>query len=69
MLDAADFDVMFFGINAGYDYEPSETGLALSAERTALYQECAKRRMAITVMKPYNNGQLLDARLSPLDGL
>lgn len=65
MLDAGSFDVMFFGINAGYDYEVSGGGLVLSPERTALYQECAKRGMAITVMKVYNNGQLLDGRLSP----
>lgn len=65
MLDAGRFDVMFFGINAGYDYEVSGDGLVLSPERTALYQECAKRGMAITVMKAYNNGQLLDGRLSP----
>ncbi|MDL2225478.1 aldo/keto reductase [Eubacteriales bacterium OttesenSCG-928-M02] len=64
-LDVADFDAMFFGINAGYDYEPSDDGLVLSAERTQLYQECEKRRIAITVMKAYNNGQLLDERTSP----
>lgn len=65
MLDVGEFDVMFFGVNAGYDYEASDGALALSPERTALYQECAKRGMAITVMKAYNNGQLLDGRLSP----
>lgn len=65
MLDAGPFDVMSFDINAGYDYEVSGDGLVLSPEKTALYQECAKRGMAITVMKAYNNGQLLDARLSP----
>lgn len=64
-LDAAKFDVMFFGINAGYDYEPKGSGLVLSEERTRLYQECQKRGMAITVMKAYGNGQLLDARTSP----
>lgn len=65
MLDAGSFDVMFFGVNAGYDYEVSGGGLVLSPERTALYQECARRGVAITVMKVYNNGQLLDGRLSP----
>ena len=65
MLEAGSFDVMFFGVNAGYDYEASGGGLVLSPERTALYQECARRGMAITVMKVYNNGQLLDGRLSP----
>lgn len=65
MLEMADFDVMFFGVNAGYDYEPEGDGLVLSWERTALYQECAKRGMGITVMKAYGNGQLLSPRLSP----
>jgi len=65
MLQVADFDAMFFGINAGYDYEAQGDGLALSKERTQLYMECEKRGMAITVMKAYNNGQLLDARTSP----
>lgn len=64
-LDAADFDAMFFGVNAGYDYEPSEDGIVLSRERSELYRECAKRGISITVMKAYNNGRLLDARLSP----
>ena len=65
MLDIGEFDVMFFGVNAGYDYEASDGKLSLSPKRTALYQECAKRGIAITVMKAYNNGQLLDGRLSP----
>ena len=64
-LDAADFDAMFFGVNAGYDYEMSDEGLVLSEERSELYRECAKRGISITVMKAYNNGQLLDERLSP----
>lgn len=64
-LNAADFDVMFFGVNAGYDYEPLGNGLVPSEERAALYRECARRGMGITVMKAYANGQLLDARVSP----
>lgn len=65
MLDVADFDVLFFGVNIGYDYEPAGSGLRLSAERKELYQTCAKRGIAITVMKPFGNGQLLDDRVSP----
>ena len=65
MLSIADFDVLFFGVNIGYDYEPSEAGLVLSRERKELYQTCAQRGIAITVMKPYNNGQLLRAKTSP----
>lgn len=59
------FDAMFFGVNAGYDYEPSGDGLVLSRERSDLYRECAKRGISIMVMKAYSNGRLLDARLSP----
>lgn len=65
MLKEADFDVVFLGVNAGYDYESKGDVLELSGERARLYIECEKRGMAITVMKAYNNGQLLDARTSP----
>ncbi len=64
-LEVADFDAMFFGVNAGYDYEPSDSGLAPSEERIRLYGECEKRKTAITVMKVYNNGQLLNPLTSP----
>ena len=64
-LEKHDFDAMFFGINAGYDYEPYENGLRISQERVKLYELCHKRGTAITVMKVYNNGQLLDQRFSP----
>ena len=64
-LDVADFDAMFFGINAGYDYDAGVTGLVPSGERMELYRECKKRNMAITVMKVYGNGQLLSSKTSP----
>ena len=65
MLDLANFDNLFFGINAGYDYEPCETGLQVSGERADLYEKCASMGVTITVMKVYNNSQLLDKRFSP----
>lgn len=64
-LEKYDFDAMFFGVNAGYDYEPCESGLRVSKERVKLYELCRDRGTAITVMKVYNNGQLLDKRFSP----
>lgn len=64
-LDVADFDAMFFGVNAGYDCEPSEDGIVFSGERMELYRECEKRHMAVIVMKVYGNGQMLDEKLSP----
>lgn len=38
-LDAADFDVMFFGVNAGYDYEMSDEGLGESEELPVDFNE------------------------------
>lgn len=64
-LEKYDFDVLFFGVNAGYDYEPSENGLKISEERNRLYNLCKERSTSIIVMKVYNNGQLLDKRFSP----
>lgn len=64
-LEKYDFDAMFFGINAGYDYEPCENGLKVSTERVKLYELCRERNTAIAVMKVYNNGQLLGKRFSP----
>lgn len=64
-LEKYDFDAMFFGVNAGYDYEPCEEGLRVSEERLRLYNLCKERDTAITVMKVYNNGQLLNQRFSP----
>ena len=66
LLDIAEPDVLFLGLNAGTDYETAEDGgLVVSEERMDLYRECAKRGIAITVMKVYDNNRLLDARTSP----
>lgn len=64
-LEKYDFDAMFFGVNAGYDYEPCDSGLQVSQERLNLYSLCRDRGTSIIVMKVYNNGQLLDSRTSP----
>ena len=40
--------------------------LMLSDTRMKLYQECSKRGIGITVMKPYGGGQLLNDHTSPL---
>ena len=65
MLDVADFDVLFFGVNAGFDLQPYGNTLTVSEARKDLYATCSKRGIAITAMKPYNNGRLLDAKRSP----
>ena len=65
LLDIVEPDVLFLGLNAGTDYEAAEDGLVISEERMELYRECAKRGIAITVMKVYDNNRLLDGRTSP----
>lgn len=64
-IETGEIDVFMFSLNAAYDFEPSRGKLALSHERTELYRECEKRGIGITVMKPYDGGQLLNAKISP----
>lgn len=64
-IETKEIDLFMFSLNAAYDFEPSHGKLALSHERMALYRECEKRGVGITVMKPYNGGQLLNAKTSP----
>lgn len=65
LIDTGLVDVFMLSINAAYDLEPDQGALALNAERMNLYQECRQKGIAITAMKPYGGGQLLDARTSP----
>lgn len=65
LIDTGLVDVFMLSINAAYDLEPRQGVLALNAERMNLYRECQQKGIAITVMKPYGGGQLLDARTSP----
>lgn len=64
-IETGEIDIFMFSLNAAYDFEPSRGRLALSHERMELYQECEKRGIGITVMKPYGGGQLLNAKTSP----
>lgn len=64
-IETGEIDVFMFSLNAAYDFELSRGKLALSHERMDLYRECEKRGVGITVMKPYNGGQLLNAKTSP----
>lgn len=65
LIDTGLVDVFMLAVNAAYDLEPGRGTFALNAERMRLYQECQQKGIAITVMKPYGGGQLLDARTSP----
>lgn len=67
VIDLGFIDIMMFSINPAYDFEISEDELAIGtiSERKALFQRCEKEQIAISVMKPFHAGKLLDAKTSP----
>ena len=65
VLDMKIIDMLMFSINPMYDYGQGDYAYGASSERYRLYERCAKEGVGISVMKPFNAGQLLDARKSP----
>lgn len=65
VLDMGVVDMVMFSVNPMYDYGQGEYANGSSEERYALYRRCEKEGVGISVMKPFNGGQLLDARKSP----
>ena len=51
--------------NPMYDYGRGEFYIGSASERYRLYTRCEKEGVGISVMKPFNAGQLLDAKKSP----
>lgn len=66
-LDSAEIDVIMFSINPAYDYTKGEWSGGSHEERLALYRRCEREQVAISVMKPFAAGQLLDPATSPLN--
>ncbi len=65
VLDMGIIDMMMFSINPMYDYGQGDFSIGSSTERYALYSRCEKEGVGISVMKPFNAGQLLSAKTSP----
>lgn len=65
VLDMGILDMMMFSINPMYDYGQGQYANGSSEERYNLYRRCEKEGVGISVMKPFNAGQLLDAAKSP----
>ena len=65
VLDMGILDIMMFSINPMYDYGQGDYAIGKGNERYELYRRCEKEGVGISVMKPFNAGQLLDARKSP----
>lgn len=65
VLDLGILDMLMFSINPMYDYGQGDYANGSSEERYDLYRRCEKEGVGISVMKPFNAGQLLDAAKSP----
>lgn len=65
VLDMGILDIVMFSINPVYDYGQGDYGIGSSDDRLSLYRRCEKEGVAISVMKPFCGGQLLDAAKSP----
>lgn len=65
ILDTGLIDLFMFSINPAYDYAQGEYGVGEVAGRAALYRDCERMGVGISVMKPFGGGQLLDAGTSP----
>lgn len=65
VLDMGILDMMMFSINPMYDYGQGDFSIGSVSERYSLYTRCEKEGVGISVMKPFNAGQLLDAKKSP----
>ncbi len=65
VLDMNILDMIMFSINPMYDFGQGDFALGSNGERQTLYRRCEKEGVGISVMKPFNAGQLLDAAKSP----
>ena len=65
VLDMGIIDMMMFSINPMYDYGRGDYSIGSGSERYELYTRCEKEGVGISVMKPFNAGQLLDSKKSP----
>ncbi|MBD5136735.1 MAG: (4Fe-4S)-binding protein [Lachnospiraceae bacterium] len=65
VLDMGILDMLMFSINPGYDYQQGDYGIGSVDDRMSLYRRCEKDGVAISVMKAFSGGQLLNAGTSP----
>lgn len=65
VLDMGLIDMIMFSINPMYDFGQGDFSIGSSSERYSLYSRCEKEGVGISVMKPFNAGQLLSAKTSP----
>ena len=64
-LETGLLDLVMFSINPAYDYSSGYYGIGSVSDRSSLYRACEQAGVAISVMKPFGGGQLLNADTSP----
>lgn len=67
VMKTGKLDMLMFSINPAYDYQKGKYGVGAVDERMALYRDCEKEGIGITVMKTFAGGQLLDEKTSPFN--
>lgn len=67
VLDMNILDMLMFIINPAYDYSHDKYAIGDTNERIELYRRCEKEGVAISVMKAFSGGQLLDKDKSPFN--
>lgn len=65
VMDKNILDMLMFSINPMYDCGQGDYARGSDSERQRLYRRCEKEGVGISVMKPFNAGQLLDENRSP----
>lgn len=65
-LETGLVDLIMFSVNPAYDGAQGAYGIGTAAARAALYRDCEQAGVALSVMKAFAGGQLLDAARSPL---
>lgn len=65
VIDMNIIDMLMFSINPAYDYRHGEYAIGDTNERLELYRRLEKEGIAISVMKAFSGGQLLDQEKSP----
>lgn len=66
LLELNDFDLFMFSINAAFDFKKGDYAVGDYKEREDLYRLAQSKGVAISAMKPFAGGQLLNAKLSPI---
>ena len=66
LINLGGFDLFMFSINAAFDFKKGDYAVGDSEERENLYRLAQSKGVAISAMKPFAGGQLLNAKLSPL---